>query len=127
VDADRHRILWGADGGQAEADDRAGLGFFHLVEFLPGAFEADLDAFDFAGPALGVRLVEAGLKIVDDLKQAGHLLGLCPQQRASDTGVLVLAGASVGAGADAELDFAPLEISLHLVKSGRSMSLKPRR
>jgi transposase len=51
VIADRHWVLWNADDGQAEADDRAGcggLGGFHLAEFLPGAFEADLDTFDFA-------------------------------------------------------------------------------
>jgi hypothetical protein len=84
VDADRHRILWGADGGQAEADDRAGLGFFHLVEFLPGTFEADLDAFDLAKPALSVCLIKARLEIVDDLKQAGHLFWVRPQQRAPD-------------------------------------------
>jgi hypothetical protein len=58
-----------------------------------------------------VCLVEAGLEIADDLKQAGHLLGVCPQQRAPDARVLVLAGASVGAGADAEFDFAPLEVA----------------
>jgi hypothetical protein len=36
----------------------------HAVEFLLGGGDAEVDAFDLAGPAVGVSFVETGLEVV---------------------------------------------------------------
>ena len=74
-----------AEGGNAEADGggAAGGDLVHLGEFVPGAGQADLQAFGFAEPVAGLGFGDAGGEAVADLHQAGPLGRVGAQQRAA--------------------------------------------
>src|SRR5215470_5018845 len=103
--------------GHAELD-RGGLpllGCIDLGELVIGAGEADLQAFDFAGPALAFGFGDAVVQVGADLLEPGALGWLWPQERASDTGMLMDAGRAEGAGADADGQLAFFEVGEELV------------
>ena len=74
-----------------------------------------MEAFDLAGPAVGVGLVEPGQEVGVDLGEPCELSGIGPQEGAAEAGVFVDAWGGVGAAAGPELDFAFLEVGEELV------------
>jgi hypothetical protein len=57
----------------------------HGGEFLVGGGDTDLDRGDLAEPAVVFGLLEAVEEVGVDLFQAGHLVGVRPKLRASQT------------------------------------------
>jgi len=75
--------------GHAELDG-AGLplqGCIDLGELVVGAGEADLQAFDFAEPALASGFCDAVVQVGADLLEPGALGWVWPQERAPDAGL----------------------------------------
>jgi hypothetical protein len=68
-----------------------------LGEFFLGSGEADVEALDFAEPALAVGFGDAGYQVVADLGDAGPLGGVWPVQGAPQAPLTELTGrATVG-------------------------------
>src|SRR3954469_15719426 len=76
--------------------------------------EVDLQALDFAEPAVESGLGDPLGEVVDDLDEAVALGGVDAQHRAADAGVFVFAGGAVGPGAGAELELAQSEVGVEL-------------
>ncbi|WTN35974.1 hypothetical protein OHQ89_47455 [Streptomyces canus] len=83
-----------------------------LGMFLPQEGESQVDAFDFAFPAFVFGTGPAVNQVLLDHFQPGDHVGVDPQDGTADAGVLVLAGASVGATAGSEFDLAGVEVVL---------------
>ena len=58
----------------------AGQAGIELVEFVPGASEADLQALDLAEPALSFCFGDPVCEVVADLLQSGALAGVWAEQ-----------------------------------------------
>jgi dTMP kinase len=82
-----------------------------LGEFLFSSGEADLEALDFAEPALSFGLGDAIAKIVADLDDSLTLCGIRPQKTASQATVFVDAARAVGTAAVAQGDSPQLEVA----------------
>ena len=65
-----------------------------MGELVVGAGEADLQAFDFAEPALALGFGDAVVQVGADLLQPVALGWVWPQERAPDDPLTELAGAS---------------------------------
>ena len=82
-----------------------------LGELLVGAGQADLESFDFAVPAFAFGFGDAGGEVVADLDEAWLLVGVGPEHRAADAGVLMDARGGERPPAGADRDFALLEVT----------------
>ncbi|MFJ8719585.1 hypothetical protein ACIRD9_41660 [Streptomyces violaceus] len=67
----------GASGDAAEVGhaERDGRSLADLSEFGFGTGVADMELFDFAEPALAFGFLDACVEVVDDLDEAGSLVG----------------------------------------------------
>src|SRR6516225_5232919 len=81
-----------------------------LGELVVGAGQADLQSLHFSGPALASGLGDAVVEVAADLLQAGALRWGWPQERASDTGVLMNARRAESACACPDGYFSFLEV-----------------
>jgi hypothetical protein len=88
--------------------------FPHLGELLVGRVEAYLQAVDLAQPTAFGRFAQSVVEVDDDGQQSRLLRRVGPQDRAPDAGVLVAAGAAVGACARSQLDFPLREVLFEL-------------
>ena len=95
-------------------DYRAGVAPVDLGEFVFGSGEADLESFDFAGPAFAFGFGDAGDEVVADLGDAGPLGGVGPVHAASKAAVFVDARGLIRAAADAGGDLAAFEVAEEL-------------
>ncbi|KFZ79213.1 hypothetical protein ED92_26875 [Amycolatopsis sp. MJM2582] len=77
-----------------------------------GLLEADGEIVDLSAPYVEFGFADPVTEVVRDLDQPGALAGVDAQDRASDAGVLVLAGGAVGAAAGAEFQLACVEVLL---------------
>jgi hypothetical protein len=102
VDRAWHAEVNGGDAGQPPG----------LVSFLAEESKGQVDAHDFTEPAFVLRSAPARLEVVFDLVEARHHFRINGEHGASQAGVLVLAGGSVGTGASSELDLALVEVFL---------------
>ncbi|MER5341554.1 hypothetical protein [Streptomyces mirabilis] len=75
---------------------------FEAVELRHRSVEADLEPRDLTEPAVGADLADAFSEVLDDFDEAWPLIGIHLEGGASDAGVLVLAGGSVGSPAGAQ-------------------------
>ena len=73
--------------------------------------EADLQALGFAEPAFALGFGDAGDQVVADLGEPRPLAWADPEERASDTAVLMDAGGPVGPAAFAERDPPAFEVA----------------
>lgn len=98
-----------------------------LGELIRGAGEADLQSFDLAEPALLLGFGDPVEQVFADGHDAVALVGVGPQQAASQTAVLVHAAGSVGPAAVAQGDAAAFEVAEELLpfrlRRGRYSSL----
>lgn len=80
-----------AEGGQAEVDHGGSAGDFgvELGELVFGGGEADAEPVDFAEPAFAFGFCDPRDEVDPDLVEAGPLVRVNPEHRASDAGVLV--------------------------------------
>jgi hypothetical protein len=85
-----------------------------LGEFFLGSGEADLEALDFAEPALAVGFGDAGYQVVADLGDAGPLGGVWPVQGTPQAAVLVDARRAERPPADAGGDLSAFEVAEEL-------------
>src|SRR6516225_9507543 len=106
----RSGAVWG--GGHAEVRGCSPAGpLVELAEFLLGGGEADLQALDFAEPALPLGFVDAGEQVVADLGDAVPLLRVHPEQAASQTAVLVNTAGRIRPAAGSQGDAAAFEVA----------------
>src|SRR5499433_3339 len=103
--------------GHAEVGGAVGAAV-NLGQLVFGAGEADFEAFGFAEPAFSFGFGDAGDEVVADLGDAGPLGGVWPVQGAAQAGVLVDAGGSDGAAAEAGGEFAAFEVAGELFPFG---------
>ncbi|MFB7109188.1 hypothetical protein [Streptomyces sp. NPDC056291] len=90
-------------GGNAKIHGRMlPVGLIELAELLLGASQADLETFDLAEPAFPFSFGDSGDQVVADLGKPCPLGRVRPEERASDTSVLMDAGRSEGACASAD-------------------------
>jgi hypothetical protein len=93
-----------------------------LGELVLGAGEADLEAFDFAGPAFAFGFCDAGGQVVADLCEPVPLGWVWPVDGAADAGVFVDAGGAecppAGTGGDLAAFEVPEEFLPFLVGRG---------
>ncbi|WP_227998872.1 hypothetical protein [Nocardia australiensis] len=84
----------------------------HSVRFETAtvAFNADRGAPNYAEPAFAFGFDDAGFEVVVDLFEPGPLGGVRPEERASDTGVLMDAGRGECSGAGSDRDLAFFEV-----------------
>ena len=85
-----------------------------LGEFVLCCAQADLEAFDFAEPALAFGFANASDEVVANLDQSIALCRVWPQQCTTDTSVFVDTGCSERASAGADGDLASCEVSEEL-------------
>lgn len=76
------------EGGQAQVGDRGLEGWIELSDLVLGAGETDLEAFDFAEPALALNFGDPIDQVVSDPDQPVSLGRLRPEERATDAGSL---------------------------------------
>lgn len=81
-----------------------------LAELLLGASQADLETLDLAEPPFAFGLGDARDEVVANIDQPPALGRVRPEERASDTSVLMDAGGSEGACAGADGHFPLLEV-----------------
>lgn len=117
---------WGSRSSRAGDGRYAQVGWFggcpfglsdrsvEVEEFLRGGVAAGLQAVDFAEPSVYPGFLDAFVEVADDFSESIALFGVHSEHRASDAGVLVLAGGSVGASAGSEFEFALVEVLVEL-------------
>src|SRR5271169_4113871 len=113
------RLSGMADGWHSEVGGSgAAVSFDASVEageLAFSGFQADLKALDFAEPAVHPCFGDALAQVVDDLGEAGPLLGRHAEHRASQASVFMLAGRPVRTSAGAQRHLAQLEVLLEFL------------
>ena len=84
-------------------------------EFAFSGFQADLEALDFAEPAVHPCFGNAFVQVADDLGEAGPLLRRDAEHRASQASVLMLARRPVRTSAGSQRHLAQLEVLLEFL------------
>ena len=83
-------------------------------EFLDCGFAAAFQAGDFTEPAVEFGFFDAFGEVRDDFNDAFTLFGVDSQHWASDAGVFMLTGRSIGSAAGAQFEFAFVEVLAEL-------------
>jgi hypothetical protein len=76
-------------GRDRQADLRTSDAAVNLGELVCGASEADAEAFDLTEPAFAFGFRDAGDEVVVDLLQPRTLGGVWPEERTTNTSVLM--------------------------------------